>query len=184
MKNKTFILMISLINYGLISIYTLYLASLSNSFYSNFSDLYGQLGYSNLIFAWSIWTSISFGCSLYLIRLRLHKWLIVITVLLLNVACLWPYNPTDSLLLAQIHILLAYISFGLLTISIVYELYYYSSIDLKYGRLSLNLVFICLGLLVVLFMVVGGVNSIFETSYTILIEGLLILVYYWRNKDD
>lgn len=182
MKNKTLILNILLLNLLFLAYYTISLMFCGNPLQTNFSDLANNSNYQVMIMIWSLWTSMTFGFLLFKLKKSLKTWMIISIIVLLNCACLCPYNPQASFVLSQLHIVLAYISFSCLTFGIVAECIEYQKIDVMLGKTMLNLVVILLSLLGLLMMIIGGVTSLFETIYTIVMQSILILFIYLKEK--
>ncbi|MFI3284149.1 MAG: hypothetical protein R3Y57_03595 [Erysipelotrichaceae bacterium] len=182
MKNKKYYIGL-LIIWILLSGLSLYLATRSNLIHSNYSDLLTSDRYRYGVYLWSLMNGFSLCSLVYLSNPNELKNKVILCFVMWLIATCCPYAPAQHPLLSSLHIILAYICFCFINGLIIYSIYLLGQKDILKANQIMSKYFLLLGLHGLYFMIMGGINSIFEASYTITLNGFLLVYVYHLNKN-
>lgn len=156
-------------------IMTIYMASLSNIFYTNFSYV-GNMGNHRLsLILWCTTTSFSFNYILYkLNKLKFAHYLVSFTLLLLP--SIIPYLKGYYPVLASLHIIIGYIGFIYFNMCLYQTLFKITITNTNMKIKIIDYYLFIMFIAGIIFMIFGSINGLFEVFYTITINLFLLIV--------
>lgn len=168
-----------LIVWVLLCVISLYLATRQDMMYTNYSDLLTDNNYRFVVYGWALLNGFILCRLVYLSQPILLKKSVIVCAVFWVLGTFCPYEPNHFPIYSHLHILLAYACFSMINVLIIYSIYLRRFINTTSSMKWMQRYFLLLGLHGLYFMVIGGVNALFESSYTICLSGFLL--YYVKD---
>lgn len=155
--------------YGISILYTLLLLKSSNPFTTNFTHLVNHKQQFLSVLIWLVINLLYYFIAFKKLNpnFKLQYYFPIIIASCLTI--LTPYHLIKYPIISNLHVLAGYLSFILLNLHIIYTLFYFEK---NYLSLYIGIAFI-LGTEVLYY---GAINTLFQASYTIMINTLLFII--------